>query len=96
MFEQDPRILKMVQNSTEVINDGWKALSAARRTSGVYLAEKEIFFAGASFLFDAVMHAMSPDKEPTEADLAVMDKLHRELQQFNSGFNSKILRGPSR
>lgn len=96
MFTPDPRMRALLQNHDTIVEIGWRNLLTARRQSGVFLSEKEIFFAGASFLFEAVISALDPDIEPTENDTAVMTKLYQELQAFNAGFNAKVLRGPSR
>ena len=95
-FKPDPAIRQMVLGVDEVIDAGWKALLAARRIKQVHLSEKEIFFCGASFIFDAIMHAISPDKDPTTEDLAIMAKVHEELEKFNAGFNTKLTGAPRR
>lgn len=96
MFPTDPKIQKLVRECDEVVDAGWDALRKTRKATGIYLNDKEIFFAGAAFLFDAVMNSVSADTEPTAADLLIMDKLHRELQCFNAEFNFKVVRGRSR
>lgn len=95
-FGQDPKIRAMVQGVDEIVDAGWKALVLARRLKQVHLSEKEIFFSGASYLFDAILHAISPDRDPTIEDMQIMEKLHIELEKFNTGFNTKINGAPNR
>lgn len=95
-FNQDPSIRRMVHGVEDVIEEGWKALLTARKIKHVHLSEKEIFFSGASFLFDAIIHSVGIDREPTAEDFAIIAKLHKELERFNTGFNAKITGAPSR
>jgi len=43
---------------------------------------RRAFYAGAQSLLALVMRDLEPDSEPTDADLAFMEALHQELQQF--------------
>jgi hypothetical protein len=43
---------------------------------------RRTFYAGAASLFLLVTTEMDPGEEPTEADLARMDAIHRELKAF--------------
>ena len=40
------------------------------------------FYAGCEALFAVMMTAFDPGPEPTEADMAVMEEVHQELQRF--------------
>ena len=44
---------------------------------------RRCFFAGAATLFEAVMRVLDEDREPTEADLAHMDAIAKELERFH-------------
>jgi len=51
--------------------------------SAVQLQEtRRAFYAGAQSLLALVMRDLEPDAEPTENDIALMEALHAELQQF--------------
>jgi hypothetical protein len=43
---------------------------------------RRAFYAGAQALFHGVLIALSPDAEPTEADLQFMSDLESELSEF--------------
>lgn len=43
---------------------------------------RRAFYAGAQSLFEAIMMNLGPGEEPTEAEIAMMDEVHEELQQF--------------
>lgn len=47
-----------------------------------YRETKKAFYVGAGSLFSALMKIMSPEHEPTLADLKIMDGIHSELQGF--------------
>lgn len=47
------------------------------------------FFAGAHHLFNSIMHVLDDDREPTEADMARMSRIHEELEVFIEGFKKK-------
>lgn len=89
-YKGNPKIREIMQHTDEIIDAGWKALRLARQKQGVHLTEKEIFFSGAGYLFDAIIHAMSPESEPTPEDMELMTKLHAELTKFHEGFNRKF------
>jgi hypothetical protein len=42
------------------------------------------FFAGAQFLFAAMMGTLDPHNEPTEQDLARLEQIAAELERFES------------
>jgi len=43
---------------------------------------RRAFYAGARSLLTSLVRVFGPDKEPTESDLAIMDSLQEELDQF--------------
>lgn len=47
-----------------------------------YRETKKAFYVGAGSLFSALMKIMSPEHEPTLADLKIMDGIHSELEGF--------------
>jgi hypothetical protein len=40
------------------------------------------FYAGCEALFAVMMTSFDPGPEPTEADMAIMEEVHQELQRF--------------
>lgn len=83
-------IRKIIQESEEPLALGWSVLRKARNANHAHLTEKEIFMAGAGFLFDALIHAFVKDEEPTAEDLALITKFHQELTEFHHHFNLKL------
>lgn len=69
---------------------GWDVLRKARRDSGAHLTDKELFFAGAGYLFDAIAHSLTSGDEPTEEDIQLLAKIHKELFEFHVHFNTKL------
>jgi hypothetical protein len=43
---------------------------------------RRAFYAGARSLLTSLVKVFGPDKEPTESDLAIMDGVQEELDQF--------------
>lgn len=92
-FEQmRAAILQAMRTTDEPIALGWDILRKARAQSRAHLTEKEIFIAGAGFLFDALVHAFSDGKEPSPEDLVVATKVHNELMAFHEHFNRKLVK----
>ncbi len=50
------------------------------------------FWAGATTLFYAIMRMLDPGKERTEADLAKMDALHKEVEAFARTFDAEVVK----
>lgn len=48
------------------------------------------FYAGASSLFKLSLSGLTPDAEPTQEDLIMMDNLHTELVDFGDLVKVKI------
>lgn len=43
---------------------------------------KRAFYAGAQTILFRVIAAFAPESEPTDADVAIMESVHQELQEF--------------
>lgn len=86
----NPQLRTLLHSTEEVIELGWNMLAKARKQANVHVSDKELFFSGAGFLFEAVMNAMMPGTEPTEKDLEVCAKIHQEILKFNQHFNLKF------
>ncbi len=43
---------------------------------------RRAFYAGAQSILFRVIQSFAPESEPTDADLRIMEDLHRELQSF--------------
>lgn len=69
---------------------GWEILRKAKASSNAHFTDKELFMAGAGYMFDAIITAMTPGDEPTEQDLALLSKFHAELLVFHEHFNRKL------
>lgn len=84
-------VRQILKETDTPIAVGWDVLNKARKAQHVHLTDKEIFLAGAGYMFDALVHALDPRKEEaTEEDLALVTKMHEELCQFQTHFNKKF------
>lgn len=94
MNRKDPlfgQAVREVMQATETpLELGWNILRKERQRQGVHLTDKELFLAGAGYLFDAMVYMLDPAKEPTDQDMALMQKIHDELSKFNEHFNTKF------
>lgn len=45
---------------------------------------KKAYYAGAGMLFFKVLFSLAPDREPTDADLTLIQDLHDEIVKFNN------------
>lgn len=91
--DSDPHILarKVLVETDLIVEEGWNILRHLRKSKNVHIHDKEYFFAGAAYMFDAVLSAsMSKGSEPTETDLQILDKISVELRRFNNQFNAKV------
>lgn len=50
---------------------------------------RDVFFAGAQHLFGSIMQVLDPGNEPSEADLARMDNIDKELRRFIDEFSQR-------
>ena len=83
--------------SDDIIAKAWQAYDALLLPNDAGRIQRtetrKAFFAGAAVLFHVVTSAMDQgDEEPTEADLALMDSLDRELREFGQEFYASVLR----
>lgn len=82
------QVLQQVDNP---VDEGWKILRHLRNVRNVHIHDKEYFFAGAAYMFDAMLSAsMSKGSEPTEGDMHILEKISAELRRFNDQFNQKV------
>ena len=49
------------------------------------------FWAGSAILFQALLKMLDPGEEPTEADLAKMDAISKELNAFAATFGERVM-----
>ncbi len=79
-----------------LIEAGWvhfQSLAFPLGASEDQMAEgRKCFMAGAWHLFSAMMSALDPDRDPTDADLARMDKIHKEITAFSDSILSESAR----
>lgn len=63
---------------------GLRAMAISPTASAAQVADMRMaFMAGAAHLFASIVSVLEPGEEPTEADMARMDKIHDELERFN-------------
>lgn len=64
----------------------YRAMVIPANAPDVQISEcRRAFYAGAKGLLDAVMLALDPSRDPTEADIEYMGKLQKELHTFGMG-----------
>jgi hypothetical protein len=73
------------------VDAAWKGYSALMRPPDIEAA-RLAFWAGASVLFYIMLLTMDPGNEPTDADMARMDRLNAEIEKFASTFDAEVLR----
>jgi hypothetical protein len=70
----------------KIIEAGWlglRAMTLPPDAPPIQIDEmRSCFFAGAQHLFACIMRTLDPGEEPTDADMARLDKIHDELQAF--------------
>lgn len=78
-----------VSSKDHLIEDAWQILwSKTGLAAGVpkgstqYQETRRAFYAGVSALLEIQMTGLDAGEEPTEADMAKMDSIHRELTNF--------------
>lgn len=86
----DAKIRFMMRMAEEPLAMGWEALRKARADTHAHLTDKELFFAGAGYIFDAIVRGMTPGDQPTEQDMQMLEKIHKELATFHVHFNRKL------
>lgn len=84
---------KLLADEGKIVEAGWlgfKHLALRPDTPATQLATMRVaFFSGALHVFSCIMTFLDPDKDPTEADLARMGKLEKELQTFYTAFKHR-------
>lgn len=80
---------QVLQQTDNIVDEGWKILRHLRNVRHAHINDKEYFFAGAAYMFDAMLTTALND-EPTEADMEIMNKISAELRRFNDQFNQKV------
>lgn len=53
---------------------------------------KLAFYAGAATLFYSIMIGLDPGTEPTDADMARMDAINKEVEQFAATFDQEVFK----
>src|SRR5262245_14592191 len=79
------KLMRDQNEKANLIEMLWMMFAASTQipAGGVQWTEsRRCFFAGAATLFEAVMRILDVDAEPTEADLARMDRISQELTRF--------------
>jgi hypothetical protein len=70
----------------QLMAEQWDQFARAVLPKGVSETQRKemrrAFYAGAESILFRVIHAFAPESEPTEADLAIMDSVDRELKEF--------------
>jgi len=78
-------LLRDQTDQTNVIETLWRFYAAYVKVPAggtQWIESRRCFFAGASTLFETVMRILEPGSEPTDADLARVDRIARELQRW--------------
>lgn len=90
------RLTKELTEQGKLIEAGWIGLRLAAlpdNAPSVQLDEmRKAFFAGAAHLFSSINTILDPGEEPTDADMARMDNIHRELQAFEASLREFMQR----
>ena len=76
--------LRQQGDEGHLLETAWQlyAVQAKVPPGGVqWIESRRCFFAGALLTFEAIMVTLDPGEEPTDADLARMDRLHKELDR---------------
>jgi hypothetical protein len=84
------KLSKELNGQGKLIEAGWLGLRVAcdlEDAPAIQLEEmRNAFFAGAQHLFSSILTIMDEDREPTPADLLMMDHIQRELDGFIADF----------
>lgn len=71
---------------------GLRAMAVPADAPAIQIEEmRNAFFAGAQHLYACIMRTLDPGDEPTEADMARLDKIHSELQAFIADYAARRL-----
>lgn len=80
-------MMQRLMDEGRLVESGWMAFRSGMgpAPSPVQLRERRLaFWNGASFLFQALMHAMEPGPLETEPDLRRVARLDAELREFEA------------
>lgn len=81
-----PLIIKKLMEEGKIMRAGWVGYEHACVPQDAGPAQRRdtevAFYAGALHLFTAIMHGLDEDKEPTTDDISKMDKISKELLEF--------------
>ena len=70
----------------KLLETAWKEYETKTLPPGVSKVQlvetRRAFYTGARALLTGLLNVFGPDKEPTESDLAIMDGVQEELDQF--------------
>lgn len=87
------RLLREKSDETNMIETLWLLFAASVEipTGGVQWVEsRRCFFAGAATLFEAIMRILEPGEDATEADLARMERIAKELERYQREVGSGL------
>jgi len=80
--------------STPSIAAGWESyrkMIIPATASSVQIEEcHRAFYAGAAILFESIMRMLDPGEEPTDADMARMSAIDKELRDFGRGLDAEV------
>jgi hypothetical protein len=87
------RLTKELTNQGKLIEAGWVGFRLAAIRNGTPPGPLEdmhnAFMAGAAHLFSSIVSTLDPGEEPSDADLARLDNIHRELEAWEAEFKRK-------
>lgn len=77
---------KHIADAANPIEQAWRDFSSAaiaRDAPPIQLAEmRKAFYAGAAMIFEAIVHGLDPEREPTEADMQRMNRISAAVEHF--------------
>lgn len=86
---------KRLVDEGRLIEAGWISLRIAAippEASQIQIDEmRNAFFAGAQHLYGSIMTILDPGEEPTDADLARMEKIDDELRAFIDDYQARFV-----
>jgi len=87
-------VTKELTDKGKLVEAGFAAfrhLMIAKDAPPLQVSEMRLaFMAGADHLFASIMSIMDPGEEPTDRDLARMDLIHRELEEWRGKFFDRV------
>lgn len=80
------RLTKQLADDGKLLESGWIGMRLACIPDNAPVEQlrsmRLAYMAGAQHAFSSMMNMMDEGQEPTEADMAKMDLLHKEIQAF--------------